>query len=180
MKLEKEKFYRILAPRPAVLITTIDKEGRINAAPFSFVMPVSSNPPLVAFASALPRDTLSNIRETGEFVINMPSEGILDKLWICSEKLPKGISEIEKASLSEIKSNIVLVPRIEESFGWLECVLEFEKEAGDHIIVVGRVVDVEVKDIFWREEKLDVPKAKPLLHITGKDFVVAERVVKVD
>ncbi|MDO8886105.1 flavin reductase family protein [Candidatus Oleimmundimicrobium sp.] len=180
MKLEKEKFYRILAPRPAVLITTADKKGRSNAAPFSFVMPVSSNPPLVAFASAPQRHTLANIRETREFVINMSSENILNKLWICSEKFPKGVSEIEKASFTKTKSTMVSVPKIEESFGWLECILEFEKEAGDHVIVIGRIVDVEVKDIFWREEKLDVPKAKPLLHVTGKDFVVAERVVSVD
>ncbi|HDP69570.1 MAG TPA: flavin reductase family protein [Actinobacteria bacterium] len=175
MRLEKEKFYRILAPRTTVLISTVDKDGNANAAPFSFVMPVSSNPPLVAFASAPRRDTLANIRETKEFVLNVPSEDVLERLWICSEKFPKGISEIEQASLTEMKSSIVSVPRIEESIGWLECVFEFEKEAGDHVIVVGRIKDVEVKDIFMKDGNLDIPKARPVLHVTGETFSFAER-----
>jgi len=179
MKIDNEKFYRVLAPRTVVLITTADKEGRTNAAPFSFVMPVSSNPPLVAFASAPQRHTLANIRETKEFVLNMPSEDMLDKLWICADSFPKGVSEIKQASLTEMKSATVAVPGIEESIGRIECVLEFEKEAGDHVIVVGKVVNAEIKDIFWRDGGFDIPKAKPILHVTGKDFAVAERVVNI-
>ncbi|MEW6189656.1 MAG: flavin reductase family protein, partial [Actinomycetota bacterium] len=95
MKLELGNFYKILAPRPAVLISTIDGRGRTNVAPFSFVMPVSRTPPLIAFALAPQRHTLANIRETREFVVNIVPEEILDELLICGKSFPKGVSEIE-------------------------------------------------------------------------------------
>jgi len=177
MKLQLSDFYRILAPRPAVLISTLDGEGVPNAAPFSFVMPVSSDPPLVAFASAPGRHTLANIRETGEFVINIAPANIIDELWVCSESFPKGVSEIEEAGLTERKSKSIKVPSIKECVGWIECTLEFEKEAGDHVIIVGRVVNAEAKDELFTEGKFDVLKAKPLMHLTGRDFAIPGRII---
>lgn len=178
MKLKPEDFYDILAPRCTVLISTIDKDGRPNAAPFSFVTPASSNPPLVLFAAAPQRHTLANVRETGEFVLNIVPEQLLDKLWICSEAFPKGVSEIKESGLTERKSTIVKVPGIEECVGWIECQLEFEREAGDHILVVGRVVNAECKDEFLKQGKFDIPYAKPLMHIGGRRFSVAERIIR--
>lgn len=177
MEIAVSGFYEILSPRCAVLISTVDKEGRSNAAPFSFVTPVSANPPLLLYASAPQRHTLANTRETGDFVLNIVPEGLLDKLWVCSKAFPKGVSEIEKAGLTERKSQIVKSPSIEECVGWLECRLEFEKEAGDHILVVGRVVHAECKDEFMAKGEFEVSRAKPVMHIRGRRFVVAERLV---
>ena len=179
MEVKTSGFYEILSPRCAVLISTVDKDGKSNAAPFSFVTPVSSNPPLVLFAAAPARHTLANTRETGDFVLNIVPEELLDKLWVCATAFPKGVSEIDEAGLTERKSKQVKSPSIEECVGWIECQLEFEKEAGDHILVVGRVVHAECKDEFMKQEQFDVAKAKPLLHIRGKRFVAAERVVEV-
>jgi len=178
MKLETENFYQILSPRCTVLISTIDKEGRPNAAPFSFVTPVSSNPPLVLFAAAPKRHTLANVRETCEFVLNIVSEKLLDNLWICSQAFPKGVNEIREAGLTERKSAQVKPPGIEECVGWVECQLEFEKEAGDHILVVGKVVNVECKDEFRSRGQFDISRAKPLMHIGGRRFAVAEREIQ--
>ncbi|MDI6821357.1 MAG: flavin reductase family protein [Actinomycetota bacterium] len=178
MKLELGNFYKILAPRPAVLISTIDARGRTNAAPFSFVMPVSRTPPLIAFALAPQRHTLANIRETREFVVNIAPEEILDELWICGKSFPKGVSEIRESGLTERKSKIVKAPGIEECIGWFECTLEFEKEAGDHVIVVGRVLNAEVKDEFFREGEFDLLKAKPLMHLGGENFAIPERIAR--
>jgi len=180
MEIAPSGFYEILSPRCTVLISTADKEGRSNAAPFSFVTPVSSNPPLVIYAAAPHRHTLANTRETGDFVLNIVPEGLLDKLWVCSRAFPKGVSEIEKAGLTERKSKKVRSPSIEESVGWIKCQFEFEKEAGDHILVVGRVVHAECKDEFTKKGEFDVSKAKPVMHIRGKRFAVAERVTQVN
>ncbi len=177
MEINPSGFYEILSPRCAVLISTVDKEERTNAAPFSFVTPVSSNPPLVLYASAPQRHTLANTREMGDFVLNIVPEGLLDKLYVCSKAFPKGVSEIEKAGLTERKSQKVKSPSIEECVGWIECQFEFEKEAGDHILVVGRVVHAECKDEFIGKNEFDVSKAKPVMHIRGRRFVVAERMV---
>lgn len=179
MEISPSGFYEILSPRCTVLISTVDKEGRVNAAPFSFVTPVSVEPPLVLYSSAPKRHTLANTRETGDFVLNIVSEELLEKLWVCSKAFPKGVSELEKAGLTERKSKKVRSPSIEECVGWIECTLEFEKEAGDHILVVGRVVHAECKDDFADKDKFDVSRAKPLMHIRGRRFAVAERIVQV-
>jgi flavin reductase (DIM6/NTAB) family NADH-FMN oxidoreductase RutF len=178
MKLKTENFYQILSPRCTVLISTQDKEGRPNAAPFSFVTPVSSNPPLVLFAAAPKRHTLANIRETHEFVLNIVSERLLDNLWICSQAFPKGVNEIRESGLTERKSAQVKAPGIEECVSWIECQLEFEKEAGGHILVVGKVVNVECKDEFFREGQFGISSAKPLMYIGGRRFAIAERTIQ--
>jgi flavin reductase (DIM6/NTAB) family NADH-FMN oxidoreductase RutF len=178
MEIKPTGFYEILSPRCTVLISTADLEGHANAAPFSFVTPVSSDPPLVLFASAPQRHTLANVRETGDFVLNVVLEALLDKLWVCSKAFPKGVSEIEEAGLTERKSKQVKAPSIEQCAGWIECQLEFEKEAGDHVLVVGRVVHVECKDEFTKGTEFDVSKAKPVMHIRGRRFAIAERVVQ--
>jgi len=178
MKLKAENFYEILSPRCTVLISTIDKEGRPNAAPFSFVTPVSSNPPLVIFAAAPQRHTLANVRETGEFVLNIVPEQLLDKLWICSKAFPKGVNEIKQSGLSEKKSTAVKVPSIEECVGWIECELNFETEVGDHILVVGKVVNAEYKDEFVKQGRFDISQARPLMHIGGRRFSFAEKTIE--
>jgi len=179
MEINPSGFYEILSPRCTVLISTVDKAGKSNAAPFSFVTPVSSDPPLVLYASAPRRHTLANTRETGDFVLNLVPEGLLEKLWVCSKAFPKGISEIEQAGLTERKSRKVKAPSIEECAGWIECTLELEKEAGDHILVVGRVVHAECKDEFMVKGEFDISRAKPVMHIRGRRFAVGERVVQV-
>ena len=178
MEINPSAFYEILSPRCTVLISTVDKSGKANAAPFSFLTPVSSNPPLLLFAATPARHTLENVRETGDFVLNIVPEELLDKLLVCSRSFPKGVSEIQEAGLTERKSNEVKSPSIEECVGWIECQLEFEKEAGDHILVVGRVVYAECKDDYMKQGEFDISRAKPLMHIRGNRFVAAERVIQ--
>jgi len=179
MRLDIERFYEVLAPRPAILISTVDREGRSNAAPFSFITPVSISPPLVLFAAVPTRHTLANVRETGDFVLNLAPEKLLEKLWICSKAFPRGVSEIREAGLTESRPAVVQAPRIAECVAWIECRYEFEKEAGDHILVVGRVVEVECRDECLEQAKLNLSQAKPLMHLAGRRFAVAERLVRV-
>lgn len=180
MEVDVKSFYKILAPRISALITTVDSDGRVNAAPFSFLMPVSMDPPFLAFACGHGKDTLLNVRETKEFVVNLPPKNILKKLYICNERFPREVNELEKANLTPEKSKEVKPPRIKECFAWLECKLEFEREDGDHVLLVGRVITTEIKDDFLNEDgSMDVAKTKLLLHISGKEFMVAERIVKV-
>ena len=176
MKIETKKWYRFMAPRLTVLVSTCDKEKRANAAPFSFCMPVSVDPPLLAIASAFKRHTLANIRETKQFVINIPGEDQLEGLWKCSEPLEKGEDEIAYAGLTPVSSRIVHPPCIAECAAWFECELEWEKDAGDHVIVVGRVVNAEARDEFVMENGgFNIAAAKPLLHVGGRNFTIGER-----
>jgi flavin reductase (DIM6/NTAB) family NADH-FMN oxidoreductase RutF len=181
MELEVRNFYKALAPRPVVLISTRDKKGNVNAAPFSFVMPVSMDPPLVAFASARERDTLDNIRETKEFVINIPTEEILGKLWVCGGKFPKGVDEIKKSGLSETPSDKVKPPRIRECVAWFECMLFKEFKAGDHAIILGEVLTATVGDRIINEKgNLDIRAVNVLMHLGGPEFAVPKKVVNAE
>ncbi|MEK7812478.1 MAG: flavin reductase family protein [Candidatus Desantisbacteria bacterium] len=170
MELELKNWYKILCPRPVVLISTIDTQGISNAAPYSFVMPISCQPAMVGFASGLKRHTLTNIRETKEFILNIPSEEIIDQVWQCAKPYPCGVSEIRETGLTEKKAEKVSVPRIGECIGWIECRYEFEQEIGDHVLIVGHVLYSQVKDEWWKDDKYQAIQAKPLLHIGGSEF----------
>lgn len=175
-----EKANRILAPRPTVIITTVNKQDEINAAPFSFVMPVSIDPPIIALASAPSHHTTKNIEETKEFVINLTPAKIMDEMWITSKKLPYGENELEKAGLTSLSSLKVSPPRIKESMAHLECELLQMQDAGDHSLILGQVVNSTVEENIMKDELLDVSQVKPLMHLGGKSFVVGDHLRKVE
>src|SRR5713226_3724849 len=105
-----------VVPRPIALATTVDREGRVNAAPFSFFNAVSSIPPVVVLGispgAGAPngdgpngcgdgyKDTERNIRETGEFVVNLVDEAIAERMNICAVDFPNAVGELEKAGLT--------------------------------------------------------------------------------
>jgi flavin reductase (DIM6/NTAB) family NADH-FMN oxidoreductase RutF len=179
MELEPKKFYRFLSPRPAVLVTSIDKDKNINAAPFSFVMPVSIDPPLLAVSIGVKQSTLTDIRDTREFVVNIPTESTLDKFWACSQERNAEMDQLKKAGFTEVPSAKVLAPSVGECTVWFECFLEFEKEMGDHVLIVGRVMNLTVKDeVIGKDGNLDLLKAASLMHMSGPKFAIAEREVR--
>lgn len=164
-----ENFYKSIAPRPIAIITTIDKEGNPNAAPFSFIMPVSIDPPILCFASAPERKTLKNVRETKEFIFNIPSEENLEKLWFCAQKY-KGKNKIRDAGFTEEKAKKVKVPRIKECIAWIECAFDSEKEFGDHILVFGKVLEFDAIENSY---------LKTLMHIGRNKFCIPGKVLEV-
>jgi len=175
---EARKAYRLLAPRPTIIVTTMNK-GMVNAAPFSFTMPVSIEPPLMAFASSPTHHTFKNIEETGEFVINIPNESILKELWITGENLPEDANELEKANLTQLESLVVSPPKIAECIAHMECKLHSIIEAGDHKLVVGEVVKADVDKFAQKDGLLDVENVKPVLHLGGVNFVVGDHLRQV-
>lgn len=168
------EFYKVLF-RPTVVVTTISRNGIANAAPFSFCTPLSFSPPLVGIASSPEHDTWKNIKENGEFVLNVVGENLGDFLWILEKDFPYEVNEIEKAGLTEEKSKRVKPPRIKEAFAWIECNLHNYIETGDHIFIIGKVILAEVKEGYYTKI-LNVEKAKPICHLTGEHFAVIETI----
>jgi flavin reductase (DIM6/NTAB) family NADH-FMN oxidoreductase RutF len=177
MKINPEKWYKLLVPRPAVLVSSISPQGISNAAPFSFVMPVSMDPPLIAFACAPDHDTAKNIVKTKEFVVNVPGRNILKKLWVCKKDFPYEVNEIEKAKLTELKSSKIKAKRIKECIAHFECRLLKVQKAGDHQLIIGKVVEASVDDRFFKKGKYQLKQAAPLLHIGAEEFGLLGRVV---
>ncbi|MEA1865378.1 MAG: flavin reductase family protein [Euryarchaeota archaeon] len=155
---------------PVVLISTADTEGNNNIAPYANVMPILRPLDLIAIASWLKRDTLDNIRDTEEFVINVPSADLVDEVMICSRNYPKSVDEFAEANLGVKKSKKVIAPSIEGCIAWMECTLDREVTSeGKYSIIIGKVVHLEVDDEYLAENgDLDFEKARPLSVMLGE------------
>jgi flavin reductase (DIM6/NTAB) family NADH-FMN oxidoreductase RutF len=145
----------LVAPRPIALITSMDENGHINAAPFSAYNYMSTDPPIVAVgvqnrpeAKFIPKDTARNIRRTHEFVVNIVTEDIAQKMNVCATEFPPEISEIEVAGFTTVPSDVIKTPRIAEAHAALECREYTSIEIGRSRIILGRVVSAYVEDQF--------------------------------
>ena len=157
-----------IMPLPVVLISTISRGGVCNAAPWSCVTPVLRPLDEILIASWLKRDTLENIRQTGEFVINVPPAGMEEAVMICAKNFPPEEDELEKAGLTPRPSTKVKAPGIEGCLAWAECVVEEEIAREKFVLIIGKVVHLEADDRFFSEtEGMDYERAKPLCSMGG-------------
>lgn len=180
MKIKIEQFYKLLAPRPVVLVSTVGASGVSNAAPFSFVTPLSMDPPLLAFASNPAHDTVRNIQKTKDFVVNIPGKELLKQLWQCRQDFPYGVSEIKAAKLSEERSIKVRSPKIKECLAHFECKLFKQLKSGDHLLIVGKVLAVSLKDKLFKHNQYQIEKAYPLMHIGSEKFGLLGKTLKAE
>lgn len=158
-QLPKSHAYKLLvglvAPRPIALITTLSENGKLNAAPFSAYNYLCTDPPILGIGvtdrpdqAFVPKDTARNIRRTGEFVVNVVTEDIADKMNVCATDFPPEISEIEAAGFTTVPSHKVNVPRLAEAHAAMECVEVTTMEIGRSRIVLGRIVAIHVEDRY--------------------------------
>jgi flavin reductase (DIM6/NTAB) family NADH-FMN oxidoreductase RutF len=175
-----ENAYKILAglitPRPIALISTMDKEGRVNAAPFSFFNVFGSEPPIIAVAPGdrepgVPKDTARNIRRTGEFVVNLVSQDLADQMAACAASLPAGESELDHAGLTATPSSLVKPPRIAEAPVSLECTEWSTMEIGQNRLVIGLVKRVHTMEGVLDPETMHVnlEAYRPIGRMHGPD-----------
>jgi len=150
--------------RPLVLITTVNREGKHNAAIKTNFMTVSSMKSY-AFCCKPEHHTYRNVLETGEFVINVPTDDIMDKVLkvatITVNPPSPGVSEIERAGLTPILSEEVRPPRIEECVAHYECLFDWHRDA----VIFGKVVAVSVDKGLLEEADF----RKPVMIGAGTD-----------
>ena len=153
--LPEEARYRLLLatvlPRPIAWVTTQDRDGLVNAAPFSFFNVFGADPATVALgvgtsSPAQPKDTRVNIRATEEFVVNLVPFSATEKMRDTSLPFPRRVSEIEVADIATLPSRRVAPPRIAESPVSLECRFMQEIRLGGFSLVLGRIVMMHVMD----------------------------------
>ena len=169
-----------IAPLPIALISTIGQDGTYNAAPFSFVAPLCSKPPIICVSFGLRqgqrKDTLRNIEFSLDFVVNVVDESLIKQTIQTSVDYPTGIDEIKEVGLTAISSEKVKSPRIAESKVSLECrlvqkleMLEEQREGqGFRAIVFGEVVVAHIKDELWVEGKVEPSQLRAVGRL-GKD-----------
>jgi flavin reductase (DIM6/NTAB) family NADH-FMN oxidoreductase RutF len=145
----------LVAPRPIALVTSWNEEGQLNAAPFSAYNYLCTDPPVVALGVTnrpdekhVAKDTARNIRRTGEFVVNVVTEDLVQQMNICATDFPADVDELEMAALTTVPSEIVKVPRIAQAHAALECRELTTMEIGRSRIILGQVVSMFVEDQF--------------------------------
>lgn len=141
----------LVTPRPIALTTTVDPEGRVNAAPFSFFNVLGDSPPIVGIcpgdrAPGVPKDTARNIRLTHEFVVNLVDEDLAERMNLCAASLAPGENELLHAGLTAQPSTSVKPPRILQAPASLECRSHSILEIGDNRLIIGEVLRVHVRD----------------------------------
>lgn len=149
-----------VAPRPIAFASTIDKDGNPNLSPFSFFNVFSANPPIAIFSPArsgrtgATKNTLDNVKEVGEVVINVVNFDLVQQASLSSTEYPKDVNEFVKAGLTEIPSVKVRPPRVKESPVQMECIVREVIELGTHG-GAGNLVICEVVMMHIAEEILD-------------------------
>ena len=173
--LSHSELYGILlnsvAPRPIAWVSTISAAGNINLAPFSFFNAVCVDPPLLAFAPGLrqpkqpegghgeAKDTLRNVRETKEFVVNIVTYELAEAMNLTSGEYDASVDEFELAKLTPQPSKVVRPPRVAESPISFECklhqILDFSSRPTSSSLVIGQVVSIHISDAHLKDGKLD-------------------------
>lgn len=187
LELKSSEMYRYMigtiTPRPIAFISTLGREGRRNLAPFSYFNAISTAPPLVGVSfsdrAGDPKDTLRNIRETGEFVVNLVAEPLLEAMVRSSGEWPRDTDEFNVAGLTAAPSHRVKPPRVAESPVHFECRLHREIPLGNSVFVVGEVLLGEIRDELFTDGRVDPMKLKAVGRLGGESYSLMRQVVNV-
>jgi flavin reductase (DIM6/NTAB) family NADH-FMN oxidoreductase RutF len=151
----------LVTPRPIAWVTTVDLEGVVNAAPFSFFNLLGASPPIVGVCpgdrnDGSPKDTARNVRLTHEFVVNLVDESVAEAMNRTAASLPAGASELEGSGLTTVASSTIRPPRIAEAPASLECIEWGTLQIGDNRLVIGVVKRLHVRDDLIDPETLRI------------------------
>jgi flavin reductase (DIM6/NTAB) family NADH-FMN oxidoreductase RutF len=169
------EFYRIListvAPRPIAWVSTLNASGQANLAPFSFFNAICGKPPLLAFAPGLrmrsegettrgeTKDTLRNVRETGEFVVNVVTHDVIEAMNLTSGEYASTVNEFELAKLTPRPSKIVKPPQVAESSVNFECkvyqILDFSSPPHGGSLVIGEILSIHIDEKHLKDGRID-------------------------
>ena len=169
----------LVVPRPIGWISTVSAAGVRNVAPYSYFNLMGSDPFFVAFGSSGVKDSLRNIREIPEFVCNIVTGHVLEKMNFTSADYPPDQDEFEWAGLTAAPSAKVRPPRVAEAKAHLECELvQVVSERNTHV-VIGRVVHVHVDGSVWRDGRVDPRLLDPVCRLSGSLYAGLGDIVSV-
>lgn len=150
-RLPHDPLKAIVAPRPIGWISSVDPEGRVNLAPYSFFNAVCETPPIVAFSSSGRKDTQSNVEATGEFVVNLATRSLAEAMNVSSASVPHDVDEFQLAGLTPAPCRLVKPPRVAASPAALECKLlvtlplkDLSGNPTPNTLIIGQVIGVHL------------------------------------
>ncbi len=168
--LAHDPFKAIVAPRVIGWMSTRSADGRLNLAPYSFFGAFAGSPPVIGFSSEGRKDTLRNVEQTGEFVWNLCSRELAERMNRSSAPVAPEVDEFELAGLTPVAGRKVSVPRVGESPAALECRLlqvvrlhDLDGRPMDNWLALGQVVGVHIRKAFLKQGLFDTHAAQPIL-----------------
>lgn len=190
---EPRQIYKLMVgmivPRPIALVSSMDRDGVLNLAPFSFFAGVGSNPPTVLFCPTLRaaseagtglrpemrKDTLRNVEETGEFVVNVVSEAVAAAANATSAEVAPEVDEFELSGLTPVASEAVRPPRVAESPAQMECrllqLIYTGRAPGAGVIVLGEVVRFHLREDLFDDFRVDPAGLDAVGRMAGNTWV---------
>lgn len=181
-------FYKLLTatvvPRPIAWVSTRSSSGTDNLAPHSFFTVSCVNPPMVQFTSVGAKDTLHNVRSTGEFVVCAATEPMFERINATATDFPPDVGEVAAVGLTPVPSDTVAPPRVSESPVAFECTLERDIELGDSTVVIGRVRELVLdEDLLVRDERNnllpDADKLAPLARLGRDEWATLGEILRI-
>jgi len=169
-----------IVPRPIAFVSTVSPAGIYNLAPFSFFTGASVNPPVVCFcplrkADGRPKDTLNNIEQNGDFVVNIVSEEFIEQMNTTSAEFPPDVDEFRVSGLTPVPSDLVKAPRVKESHVSMECrlfrIFQISDRPSGGSIVTGEIVRLHVDDACIDNFRIDPDKLRAVGRMAGITYV---------
>ena len=181
---ESSALYKLLTgtviPRPIAWVATIDENGIDNLAPFSFFNIVSEDPPHLMFSTVRTgnknKDTLNNILANQQFVVNLVTQDVVEKMNTTSQSVAPNINEFELANVTPIESIYIKPKRVKESLVQFECEMVhhyfIEKhQNGGACIIIGKIITMHIDDsILMENHKIDLEKYQPVARLAGSNY----------
>jgi flavin reductase (DIM6/NTAB) family NADH-FMN oxidoreductase RutF len=186
--LKHNPFKSLVVPRPIGWISSQDGNGVVNLAPYSFFNGVATEPPTVMFSSngvhseGSYKDSVKNVRDTGEFVCNLATWETREAMNTTSAMVARSVDEFELSGLTPVPSELVKPPRVKESPVHLECTylqtveLPCDKPGQSNLVVFGQVIGIHIDDSIISDGMIDMNVFKPIARLGYFDYSVVDNV----
>jgi flavin reductase (DIM6/NTAB) family NADH-FMN oxidoreductase RutF len=179
---ERETYFlltSIVVPRPIAWVGTTSPAGVDNVAPHSYFNVISSAPPIVHFTSTGTKDTLANVRASGQFTVSIVSRPLLDAMNTTAADFPADVSEFDHVDVTKVRGELVNAPYVAESPAVMECRVRTILTMGTGNMVFGDVVRFVVDDRVWTEEgRVDMAALDPVGRLSGSQYSLSDQVIK--
>lgn len=179
-----------IVPRPVAFVTTMNAEGVVNGAPFSFFNVVSSNPPMISISiqrkQGVMKDTARNIAANGELVVHIVSEEFVVQINETAANLPPHESELVRAGLTQVASTVVQVPGVKEAKVRMECKLEQMVTLGGDDngpgcdLIIARVEQYHIDEAIYADGRVDLEGLDAVSRLAGNDYAKIGRVMTIE
>lgn len=169
----------VVSPRPIAWISTLSEDGIENLAPFSSYNYISSNHPVVAFNTPNEehgglKDTTQNIRDTGEFAVNVVTTPLLEKMDRTSDPVPSGTSEFDHASIERAPCKTISPPRVADAVATMECTFHDSIEIYDRVMVLGDVDYYHISEEIETDGKINMRTFETIGRLGGPYYTTGD------